>query len=89
VVVHVLEVGLVDVLVSVVLTTVRVVVDDVRVLVIGVGVIVDLGPMGVLVAVRCVVLVLRAHAVASSASGWSSVGEEGPSPAWSVLRAVT
>ena len=86
-VVHVLKVGVVDVLVLMALIAVRVVVGDVRVLVTGMGVIVDLCAMGMLVAVGCVVLVLRAHAVASLASWWSSVGEVGPSPAFPVCPA--
>ena len=81
-VVHVLKVGVVDVLVLMALIAVRVVVGDVRVLVTGMGVIVDLCAMGMLVAVGCVVLVLRAHAVASLASWWSSVA------VWARLRRV-
>jgi hypothetical protein len=65
--VHVLEIGLVDMLVPMVVLAVRVVVGDVRVLVTGMGVIVHLGAMGMLVGVGCVVLVLCAHAVASLA----------------------
>jgi hypothetical protein len=70
VVVHVLQVGLVDMFVLMVVPAVRVVVGDVRVLVTGMGVLVDLIAVGVLVAVGCVVLVLRVHGVASSVSWW-------------------